>query len=188
MSEPKPNEAETGAAVACVEPDLAPIKAQLAALSSNCCSALVRVAGSGEGTHWHECVACGHACDVKPPNVRISDPAHNDSRLQPQADGRVRSIAWLGDTCEYCEHWEPDKTMLRPYRVGYCPLFLKRTDALHGAACTAHTFLMQCPKCGCQTRDPFGSGKVIHDAVECRGVKSPNKQVSNAPQSVPPTL
>lgn len=21
-----------------------------------------------EGTHWHECVKCGHACDALPPN------------------------------------------------------------------------------------------------------------------------
>lgn len=86
----------------------------------------------------------------------------------------VRCSAWLGDTCEYCDHWEPDTTGLRPYRMGYCPVFRKRTDAIHGTRCTAHKAIGPCPKCGCQTRDPFGSGKVIHDVGSCGGVKSPN--------------
>ncbi len=31
---------------------------------SNCCNAPMRVAGSKEGTHWHECEACGQPCDA----------------------------------------------------------------------------------------------------------------------------
>ena len=33
---------------------------------SNCCAAAVRVGGRprGESTRWHECVKCGHACDL----------------------------------------------------------------------------------------------------------------------------
>lgn len=31
---------------------------------STCCSASVRIAGSGEGTHWHECSMCGGVCDA----------------------------------------------------------------------------------------------------------------------------
>lgn len=40
--------------------------------------------------------------------------------------------------CENCNHWEPDKTGLKPYRRGYCPVFDKTTDAIHGSVCTAH--------------------------------------------------
>jgi len=32
---------------------------------SDCCRAEFTVAGSGEGTHWHECGQCGRPCDVK---------------------------------------------------------------------------------------------------------------------------
>lgn len=28
-----------------------------------------------------------------------------------------------------------------------------------------------CPHCGCQTRSPFGGGKVIHDIDGCAGVR-----------------
>jgi hypothetical protein len=30
---------------------------------SPCCGEPIRVAGSDEGTHWHECSACGNSCD-----------------------------------------------------------------------------------------------------------------------------
>jgi len=30
----------------------------------------------------------------------------------------------------------------------------------------------QCPKCGCQTKDPFGQGMVIHDVSICKGLKT----------------
>lgn len=33
-----------------------------------------------------------------------------------------------------------------------------------------------CPKCGAQTRDPFGGGVVIHDIFRCGGPALPNKK------------
>ena len=43
-----------------------------------------------------------------------------------------------GEFCDNCKNWEPDKTGLRPYRRGYCPIFQKKTDAIHGSQCTAY--------------------------------------------------
>ena len=43
-----------------------------------------------------------------------------------------------GSFCDTCKNWEPDKTGLRPYRRGYCPIFDKKTDAIHGYQCTAY--------------------------------------------------
>lgn len=50
------------------------------------------------------------------------------------------SAAQREGLCENCTHWEPDKTGLRPYMRGYCPIFDKQTDAIHGYVCTAHQF------------------------------------------------
>jgi hypothetical protein len=61
-------------------------------LRSNCCNAPMRVAGSGEGTHYHECVSCGHACDATDPKAQR--PQQEDgimSTLNANPQG-----AWLG--------------------------------------------------------------------------------------------
>ena len=64
------------------------------------------------------------------------------NRNTPQTQGTsiIGSGAVLdGGLCDTCKNWEPDKTGLRPYRRGYCPIFDKKTDAIHGSQCTAYT-------------------------------------------------
>lgn len=47
------------------------------AVFSPCCHASVKIAGSKEGTHWHECVKCGEACDPRDLGVMLEN-LHSD--------------------------------------------------------------------------------------------------------------
>src|SRR5207247_5005512 len=57
-------------------------------IDAKCCRAYVRLP---------EKLVVGYAWRVQRPNdPKLSDPAHDELRLQPERDGRVRCSAWLG--------------------------------------------------------------------------------------------
>jgi len=55
----------------------------MTSLLSSCCRSPVRVAGTDEGTHWHECEKCGKACDVCGIELTKGEPMSEKSVAQP---------------------------------------------------------------------------------------------------------
>ncbi|MBC8386232.1 MAG: hypothetical protein H8E09_00150 [Gammaproteobacteria bacterium] len=52
-----------------------------------------------------------------------------------------------------------------PYQKNYAPGW-NDTEG-HYTTTDNAVIHIKCPRCGCQTRDPFGMGKVIHDPDRC---------------------